>query len=116
MVRACYQLAHETVHLLSPTGRNDGTNFEEGVACYFAAYYMKTQFGQPFWQPTLSSYIRALGLVAPRLDADIQCIRRLRNKQPSFSQISREDIVVEFPVLSSADVDFLLSKFARDGV
>lgn len=114
MSQACYQLAHETVHLLAPSGDNQGINFEEGVACYFAAYYMRTQFGQPAWRPTLPSYIRALSFVTPRLDADIQCIRRLRSQQPSFSQIHRDDLVREFPSLSSADVDFLLSKFDRD--
>ena len=40
MWRACCDLAHETVHLLA-TGCKDATNLEEGVACYFADYYMQ---------------------------------------------------------------------------
>lgn len=113
MSQACYQLAHETVHLLAPSGGNHGINLEEGVACYFAAHYMKTKLGQPAWRPTIPSYIRAFGLVTPRLDMDIQCIRRLRTQHPSFYQIRRDSLVSEFPDLSSADVDFLLSYFDR---
>ena len=41
ILQACYQMAHETVHLLAPSGGRNANNFEEGVACYFAAYYMK---------------------------------------------------------------------------
>jgi hypothetical protein len=116
MSQACYQLAHETVHLLAPSGGNDGINFEEGVACYFARYYMRTQLGQPAWRPTLPSYVRALALVTPRLDVDVQCIRRLRREHPSFSKIPNVDIAREFPSLSSADIDFLLSNFDRDAI
>lgn len=116
MSQACYQLAHETVHLLAPSGGKVAINFEEGVACYFANYYMRTQFSQTSWVPTLPSYIRALRLVAPRLDADIQCVRRLRRQQPSFSLIRRDDIITEFPALSPLDADFLLSEFDRDAV
>jgi len=114
MSQACYQLAHETVHLLAPSGCNKAINFEEGLACYFAGYYMRSQFGQPHWRPSLPSYIRALGLIAPRMVADVRCIRRLRSTQPSFSQIARDDIVAEFSSLSSADVDFLVSRFDRN--
>lgn len=65
MSQACYQLAHETVHLLSPTGGNNANNFEEGVACYFAAYYMKNRLNEFNWRPTLQSYKQALTLIAP---------------------------------------------------
>ena len=51
ILQACYQMAHETVHLLAPTGGGNANNFEEGVACYFAAYYMKEQFNEPCWSP-----------------------------------------------------------------
>ena len=34
-------MAHETIHLLAPSCGRNANNFEEGVACYFAAYYMK---------------------------------------------------------------------------
>ena len=114
MSKACYQMAHETVHLLAPTGGKNANYFEEGVACYFAAYYMKNRMNEPCWLPDLPSYRRALELITPRLDQDMYCVRRLRDRQPSFPKMGREDISAEFPDLTSTDVDFLISKFDRD--
>ena len=114
MSQACYQMAHETVHLLAPSGGRNANNFEEGVACYFAAYYMKRKLNQPSWSPTLPSYKRALELIAPRLDEDIYCVRRLRDNNPAFQDMSKEEISEEFPDLSADNVDFLISKFDRD--
>ena len=114
MSQACYQMAHETVHLLAPTGGKNANYFEEGVACYFAAYYMKNRMNKPCWLPDLPSYRRALELISPRLDEDIHCVRRLRAHQPSFLKIGREKISAEFPDLTPTDVDFLISKFDRD--
>ena len=114
MSRACYQMAHETVHLLAPTGGQNATNFEEGVACYFAAYYMKEKLNEFSWRPTLCSYKRALAVITPRLDEDIYCVRRLREHQPSFQDITKEEISTEFPNLTSEAVDFLIRKFDRD--
>ena len=116
MSQACYQLAHETVHLLAPSGGQNANNFEEGVACYFAAYYMERILNQPPLIPGLPSYERALALIKPRLDEDIYCIRRLREHHPSFQDITKEEISKEFPKLTSGDVDFLISKFDRDSV
>ena len=114
ILQACYQMAHETVHLLAPSGGRNANNFEEGVACYFAAYYMKYKFNQPNWSPTLPSYRCALEIIAPRLNEDIGCIRRLRKNQPSFRKMSKEAVSSEFPQLTSEDVDFLMSTFDRD--
>ena len=114
MLQACYQLAQETVHLLSPTGGSHATNLEEGVSCYFAAYYMKEKFNKSYWNLEIPSYERALALVKPRLDEDIDCVRRIRKNQPSFRRMTKEDISAEFPNLESEDVDFLISKFDRD--
>ena len=114
MSQACYQMAHETVHLLAPSGGQNANNFEEGVACYFAAYYTKEKFNEPCCSPTIPSYQCALALVTPRLDEDIDCVRRIRKNQSSFCDMTKEDISAEFPNLGSEDVDFLISKFDRD--
>ena len=115
MSEACYQMAHETVHLLAPTGCRNANNFEEGVACYFAARYMEDTFNdESYWRSSLPSYACTLALVKPRLDKDISCIRRLRDNQPSFRKMSKEAVSSEFPQLTSEDVDFLMSTFDRD--
>ena len=113
MSRTCYQMAHETVHLLAPTGCNDSTNFEEGVACYFAAYYMKEKFNEPCWSPGIPSYECALEAVTPLLDKDMCCVHRLREHHPSFQDVTEEKIKEEFPNLESKNVDFLIRKFDR---
>ena len=114
MYRACYQMAHETLHLLAPTGVDDASNFEEGVACYFADLYMREVLKNPYLPPSLSSYRTAFELVKPLLDADRYCIRRLRDQQPSFSKITREQISVAFPSLTPKDVSFLIKRFNRN--
>ena len=114
MSRACYQMAQETVHLLAPSIDRNANNFEEGVSCYFAAYYMKEKLNESSWNPNHSSYERALALIKPRLDEDIDCVRRIRKSQPSFWDMTKEDISEEFPNLGSEDVDLLISEFDRD--
>ena len=114
MSQACYQMAHETVHLLAPSGSRNANNFEEGVACYFAAYYMKKKLNEPSWSPNLPSYRRALALIKPRLDEDVYCVCRLRDTKPSFRDMRKEDISTEFSDLTSDDLDFLISKFDRN--
>ena len=113
---AYYQMAHETVHLLAPTGGSHATNFEEGIACYFADYYMTAKkIDRPKWaEYRLRSYICALEAVTSLLKKDIYCVRKLREHHPSFQDITKEEISKEFPKLASEDVDFLMSPFERD--
>ena len=113
MWRACCDLAHETVHLLAPTGCNNSTNLEEGVACYFADYYMKEILNQcPFGLGENDTYYkRALEAVEPLLDKDKCFVRRVRKRQPSFQGITKEDIIKQFPDLTPDDVEFLVSIF-----
>jgi hypothetical protein len=112
--QACYQMAQETVHLLAPSGERNATNFEEGVTCYFAAHYMKKRLNQSSCIPTLPSYKRALEVITPRLDEDIYCVRRLRENQPSFGDMSREEISEGFPDLTPNELRFLTSQFDRN--
>ena len=112
--QACYQMAHETVHLLAPSGKRNATNFEEGVACYFAAHYMKKRLNQPSWRPTLPCYERAIEVITPRLDEDIVCVRRLRENQLSFRDMTKELISTEFPNLTPNELRFLTSQFDRN--
>ncbi len=113
MSRACYQMAHETVHLLAPNGGGPATNLEEGIAAWFAGWYMRTQLNQPTWHPELPSYKRALALLSPVLDKDAHCIRRLRPHALPFSGICRDALLTEFPALTPADLTYLFADFDR---
>jgi hypothetical protein len=106
----CASLSHEVVHVLSPDP-GGVCNLEEGLACYFSNYYMKRNFNRPILRPIWPSYKESYELVAPRLDEDAKCIRRLRNVPRAFSDIPKDALAVEFPALAVTDVEFLLTKF-----
>jgi hypothetical protein len=106
----CHSLSHEVVHLLSPDP-GGVCNLEEGLACYFSNYYMKEKFNRPIVRPSWSGYKESYELVAPRLDEDAKCIRRLRNVPLAFSRIPKDALAVEFPALAAKDVEFLLTRF-----
>ena len=110
---ACYEMAQEVVHLLAPTGGPHANNFEEGVSCYFAELWMKERLNAEFL-PSMSSYRDVLNAVRPLLDTDRYFVRKLRNQQPSFSKITKEQLKGVFPDLSSDDISFLLKKFDRN--
>ncbi len=113
MSKACYQLAHETVHLLAPV-RGKANNLEEGVATYYAAYYMKKRMYQYNWQPGHPSYDKVLAMVEPTLVDDPYCIRELRRKYPYFYDMCKNDVYAVFKDhLNMADVERLLKPFDR---
>ena len=122
MLQACYQLAHETVHLLAPIVIEDTTYFEEGVACYFAAYYMNEAFKRPNCRPAPGSknyekYICALELVKMLLDKDKHCVSKLRDVEPSFSKMDEGLIRNAFPDwtdLSQEHIEDLTKLFYED--
>ena len=113
MYQACYQMAQETVHVLAPTGGQNANNLEEGISIYFARLYMKEALNFSYRPPSDMRYRNALEAVTPILDTDIDCVRRLREKEPSFSEISHELISTECPNLTADEIDFLLSKFPQ---
>ena len=110
--QALYQLAHETVHLLSPTGGSNANNFEEGVATWFSNYYLKNN-GFSDFSLTVESYKRPLKIVKPYLCKDPCLVKIIRKKQPSFHKMTVEDLEPVFPCISKEDLDFLVAKFQR---
>ena len=75
--RVYHELAHETVHLLAPTGCKHATNLEEGVACFFADYYLEHHLKTPrCWPLNPRSYQDALDIVKPHLEMCSSGIRK----------------------------------------
>lgn len=111
--RALYQLAHETVHLLSPTGGRDANNLEEGVATWFSNYYL-TSLRCEEMPSDIESYKQALKPIKPFLDKDPWLVKRIREKQPSFHKMNVEDIRPEFEGLPEEQLEFLVTKFQRE--
>lgn len=96
---AYLQLAHESIHLLSPTGMADANVLEEGIAVHFAEWYMHTTFGEEWWsgQITIPAYANALAQTRQLLALDSEIIKKLRSKQPVISRITAEQILAHCP-------------------
>jgi hypothetical protein len=115
--RACFQLAHETIHLLSPTKWENVNVLEEGLAAYFQVWYMNNQYPRDWprskvdWTRLPSPYEKAKILVERLLGVDQDAIRRLREQQPRLSQITAEEIRNAYPALDRYDALALTTEF-----
>ena len=96
--RACFQLAHETIHLLDPLEDKTATYLEEGLATHFQLRYMAECYPPDWprliidWEEQLGSYASARSLVEQLLEEDPDAIRRLRNTPLRLSQITAQQI------------------------
>lgn len=84
---ACYQLAHEVLHSLSPHVGKTATVLEEGVATWFARWYVKKSFGLEIGAE-LESYCNAYQSVDTLLKQDRQAVLKLRKVEPNFDKMT----------------------------
>ncbi|MGM3216467.1 hypothetical protein ACSQ5K_14745 [Pseudomonas sp. PhalM4] len=84
---ACYELAHECIHLLSPSGGNVVPTLEEGLATVFAEDYVLERFGF-IHDSGMESYRQAAALVRKLLVIEPDAVKRLRAVEPSFTNMS----------------------------
>ncbi len=109
---ACFQLSHEVIHLLSPSGGSNATNLEEGVAVYFSDYYMKQVMkdNNDYLRGADEKYKKAFDIVRSVLDKPEYkyFIKDLRVHQPTFSKLTIDNLI---PVFSEKDAKYLLEKF-----
>jgi hypothetical protein len=118
--RACFQIAHETIHLLSPTGGQNANVLEEGLVSHFQTWYMSNHY-PPDWPCTgfdwnrfdCQSYVEAKLLVEQLLGLDPDVIKHLRVKQPTLSLISAEAIEKACPKLMPEVAAALAARFKR---
>lgn len=101
MDRAAYELAHETVHLLSPSegGREGSIVLEEGCAEIYASRiaeeigYSDPRMAQPAGTPYEDARRMALELVT----LDGSAVRKLRQLEPHFSNITPDHFALALP-------------------
>lgn len=110
--RACYQMAHEAIHLLSPTGDSTTTVLDEGLATHFSASYVKKNFGVD-WRANLPSYQDAAELVAELLSHEPNAIKLIRTRQPTLARVSATDIQVASHSAPEKLCQALSAKFVR---
>ena len=109
--RAYYQMAHECLHTLCPSGNTYSNNLEEGVACYFSWYYMDQHLGIKNQTPSEPNYLYALDLVSPILNSIPFFIRNLRDIQPYLSKVTISDLRRVNPNLDINTIHKLLRQF-----
>ena len=110
--RACYQLAHECVHLLSPQGGRSANTLEEGLATVFSGRYVKNSFGVQF-NPDLRGYTEAAELAQALVSHNPDAIKVLRADEPVISKITRGQIMSLFPSLGEDLATRLSAPFER---
>jgi hypothetical protein len=112
LVQACYQLSHECIHLLAPSGNQNANNLEEGLATHFSQQYITEKF-QREYEIRIQEYVDARNAVVQLLAIDSTAILRLRQLVPSFLAMSSDDILKVVPDIAPATARFLCTPFIR---
>lgn len=93
---ALYELAHEVIHVLAPTGARNAPVIEEGLATKFALEVSRHNPPAAVLPPN-SPYAPALEAVELLLAHDADAIRQIRLREPSFRSLTAEIILAAFP-------------------
>lgn len=112
---ACFQLSHECVHLLSPTGRLKANYLEEGLACYYSKIYMMQEFEKDVtsWIKAEEKYKIAYELVEKLISSNENIIKELRNEESCLYKIEYDLLKKKFndEVLTDEELELLLTDF-----
>ena len=107
---ACYQLAHEAVHLLAPTGGRHAPILEEGLATVFSEDFVLREF-RVSNVTNLPHYIEAAACVRLLLETHPDAISRLRAIEPAFFKMSSSTFVRAGINIDNEHISQLLSSF-----
>jgi hypothetical protein len=116
--KACYEMAHECVHFLSPSVTQDEVDntsiLEEGAATQFAIEYMKLTF--PLYPFTYHPrYTLAFALVQELLHINPNAINQLRTQTRNpryFREITAQDLLDVASGLSAHVANLLVEPFS----
>lgn len=108
--QAYYQLSHEIIHLLSPSGGQNTNILEEGLATYFSEKYL-SELGQSNWTPTCQKYQEALELTKTLLSKDDEIIKKVRTIEPTISKLTQEHFFLFDEKISKELLTELLKKW-----
>lgn len=111
--QACFQLAHETIHLLSPNGGEPTTVLEEGLAVYFSQIYMEKYFQQPTWNARHASYIDAVQAFRRLIALNPNVIKEIREQEPFIGNIAPEMLKSTCPDIDQETIAALCRPFLR---
>jgi len=108
------QLAHECVHLLSPTPGRPVKILEEGMAVAFSYVYMRDTMRVILPPLGKESYQEALDLVTLLLNIDQDGIKKMRKEEPTISNITKSLVLKYYPTLPEEVAARLTRTFVRD--
>jgi hypothetical protein len=109
--RAVFQVAHETIHCLCPTGGQNANVLEEGLANLFSIEYCAENGHGKNWTSNKQEYTNASNLVTELLEFDNDIIKKLRAIQPILSLIDKKVILEINPNIPEELADALTEKF-----
>jgi len=95
--KTCYQLAHECIHLLSPTGEATTTVLEEGLATHFSHFYIEKYLGETYGTSGAKNYDDAKEKVGILLAKNPGIIKDIRAKEPCIENITAKMILEQCP-------------------
>jgi hypothetical protein len=108
--RAVFQVAHEAIHCLSPTGIKSANILEEGLANLFSIEYA-LENGSGVWIPNNQKYSDPSELVKRLIKIDPEIIKKLREIEPTISAINKDLILKINPDVPEELADALTNKF-----
>jgi hypothetical protein len=109
---AIYQLAHETFHLLAPTGGENAPVLEEGLAVWFAEQRVHAYCPNNPVRTLSKKYIAARALVVKTIP-NFEVIKLIRESQPSFRSVTTQLLTSSVPKMSADLATLLLTRFAN---
>lgn len=111
-----YQLAHESVHTLSPVKREEVSILEEGLATFFSKKYVCDFFMKECgWsEGNNTDYSNASELVTKLIEIDHLAIKKLREDQPVISYITSDQLLKYYLGLGEITAKKLEKKFHND--
>ncbi len=109
---ACWELSHEVVHLLSPTGGAHANVLEEGLAVWYSKHYVLREFAYDHAN-TVPAYDHAYQLVKSFMNSYPSSIKEMRKEQKTLSLIDKNLLLKYIPGLSREDAITLTTKFAK---
>ena len=114
---ALFQLSHEVIHLLSPSGPKGSSVFEEGLASYFSIINLqKLNYDINPNYISEKKYRQAYQLIADlykNFDQTEVKIKQLRHQTEKMSDITPEQFTKAFPGLGKENAILLAKKYSE---
>jgi hypothetical protein len=112
--RALFQLAHEVIHLLSPSGGRHANVLEEGLAT-LNSHFVSREMGLGFFSD-VPSYLVAENLVIKLLETNSDVVRQMRVREPKLLNFNT-NLIREFaPSLPVEIANELCCPFVRNSM